>query len=106
MVEITLFEIHLDGAQLDANAEALANAPGSGLRRLIGRDGSESASEPTDTAAGDESGRGPSLVKSVLSVLGLAVAAVAVRRALDGRGPELQEEADEEAEIAEIGVGK
>jgi hypothetical protein len=117
MVEITLVEIHLEDAQFDANAEAIANAPLSGLRGLFGSDDEEESSdegaveEVAEEASADEStatrGRpGPSLGKLFLGVLLLAVVGIAARRFLGGGEEGAEPAADEAVEIAEIDVGE
>ena len=118
MVEITLFEVHVEDASFDANAEAIANAPLGGLASLLGRggdgdDADESAAEEHDTeaateaSAADDSGLpGPSVGKLLVLVVALAVAAVVARRVVAGGGDETVVTEDEESEIAEIDVGE
>jgi hypothetical protein len=127
MVEITLFEVHFDDAQFDANAEAIANAPMSGLASLFGSgDGDEDAAERDEEGAAEaevegaaetaeepvasettaEGHRpGPSVGKLLVLVLVLAAAAMVARRLLGGDDESLTETADE-VEIAEIDVGE
>lgn len=113
MVEITLFEIHLDGAQVDA--EATANAPLSGLSSLFGSGSEESeqaegnpgsAETAFDVQADEEGGRaGPSIGKLLLSVVVLAVVAALARRALGGEDSSVVDDVAD-AEITPINVGE
>jgi len=120
MVEITLFEIHLDGARIDAEAEATANAPLSGLSSLLGRgseESGESGSNPETTAEteievqgdgdgdGDTDDAGPSFVKLVLLTVTLAVVAALARRALGGEDASVVEDVAD-VDIAPIDVGE
>jgi hypothetical protein len=121
MVEITLFEVHVEDASFDANAEAIANAPLSGLASLLGRgsDGEDASEPPTETSDAEsesvadveseaESGGrpGPSVGKLLLLVVALAVAAVVARRVVGGGDDETAVAEDDEPEIAEIDVGE
>jgi len=116
MVEITLFEVHVEDASFDANAEAIANAPLSGLSKLLGRGSSESdtaetvAETPEERAdaTADSSGvPGAGVGKLLLLVAVLAAAAVVARRVVGGRAETTAPESETEgSEIAEIDVGE
>jgi hypothetical protein len=116
MVEITLFEIHLDGARIDADAEATANAPLSSLSGLLGRGKGESESSSSnpgsatetevEVAADDDTEpSGPSIGKLLLATVLLAVVAALARRLLGSEDESpLEDVAD--ADIAAIDVGE
>lgn len=95
MVEITLFEIHLENATFDA--EATANAP---LSRLFGGD-EESEEETTDSVWDTESdSNGPPLGKILLVVALLGALAALAARLLDREDvDDLVEVAGEEIEL-------
>jgi hypothetical protein len=78
MVDITILELNLEGADFTANA------PGSGESASEMKGGLFSGSDDEESVAADESGGGPSPLPLVVGVAVLVLAVVAVRRLLGG----------------------